>query len=128
MISKNQYSFQKTVYETSIGKTVTKDISEQVNQIITVSKIKADICGIVTDISRMDKAIEDQQHHNNKRFDRIESDIGSIKKMTKTLTEDNSKILRILQNLSKDINPKEAKRKSSTTKTSSTSSQKGKEK
>ena len=107
--------------------TVTKDISEQVNQIITVSKIKADICGMVTDISRMDKAIEDQQHHNNKRFDKIESDIGSIKKMTKTLTEDNSKILRILHNLSKDTNQKEAKRTSSTTKTSSTSSQKRKE-
>ena len=76
----------------------------------------------------MDKAIEDQQHHNNKRFDRIESDIGSIKKMTKTLTEDNSKILRILQNLSKDTNQRETKMKSSITKTSSTSSQKGKEK
>ena len=48
--------------------------------------------------------------------------------MTKTLTEDNSKMLRILQNLSKDITQKESKGKSSTTKTSSTSSQKGKEK
>jgi len=107
---------------------VTKDISQQVNQIITVSKIKADVCGIVTDISRLDKTIEDQQQHNNKRFDKIESDIGSIQKMTKSLIEDNSKILRILQNLSKDINPKEAKRKSSSIKTTSTSSQKGKEK
>lgn len=114
--------------EQSEGKSVTNDIFEQVNQCINVEKIKDDICGMKDDITRLDRTIEDLQRRNNKRFDKIEADIGSIKKMTKTITQDNSKILDILVNWNHQTCPKNIKVKSSTTIASSNSSHETKNK
>ena len=126
MNSKITYLFQKSVGDHSVAGTIISDPFEKENQSVTVNKIKEDICGIKEDISRLDKTIEDHQHRNNKRFDKIESDVASIKKMAKNLTNDNNKILDILVNLSKHTIPKESKSKPSTTETSSSSSHKRK--
>ena len=107
---------------------MTNDIFEQVNQSLNVEKIKDDVCGIKDEISRLDKTIEELQQRNNKRFDKMEADIGSIKKMTKRLTEDNSKILDILVNWNHQTIPNDTKVKSSTTVPSSNSSHKSKKK
>ena len=95
------YLFQKSVGDHSVAGTIISDPFEKENQSVIVNKIKEDICGIKEDISRLDKTMEDHQHRNNKRFDRIESDVASIKKMAKSLTNDNNKILDILISLSK---------------------------
>ena len=124
--TKITYLFQKSVGHHSVAGTIISDPFEKENQSVTVNKIKEDICGIKEDISRLDKTIEDHQHRNNKRFDKIESDVASIKKMAKNLTNDNNKILDILVNLSKHTIPKESKSKPSTTETSSSSSHKRK--
>ena len=121
MISEIVYLFQKTVGDYSVAETIISDPFEKENQSVIVNRIKEDIFGIKEDISRLDKTIEDHQHRNNKRFDRIESDVASIKKMAKSLTNDNNKILDILENLSKHSIPKETKSKSSTTESSSNS-------
>ena len=86
---------------------MTNDIFEQVNQSINVEKIKDDVCGMKDDINRLDKTIEELEQRNNKRFDKIEADIGSIKKMAKALTEDNSKILDILVDWKHQATPKD---------------------
>ena len=120
------YLFQKSVGDHSVAGTIISDPFEKENQSVIVNKIKEDICGIKEDISRLDKTMEDHQHRNNKRFDRIESDVASIKKMAKSLTNDNNKILDILVNLSKHSIPKETKSKPPTTESSSNSSHKRK--
>ena len=122
MISKNVYLFQKSVGDHSVAGTIISDPFEKENQSVIVNRIKEDIFGIKEDISRLDKTMEDHQHRSNKRLDKIESDVASIKKMAKNLTNDNNKMIDILVNLSKHSIPKENKSKPSTTKSSSDSS------
>ena len=120
------YTFQKSIDDHSVAGTIISDPFEKENQSVIVNRIKEDICGIKEDISRLDKTMEDHQHRNNKRFDKIESDVASIKKMAKTLTNDNNKILDILVNLNKHSIPKDTKSSPSTNESTSDSSHKRK--
>ena len=50
-----------------------------------------------TDIIRLDETIANFQKHNSKRFDKLESDIGNLFSITKTLKDDSTKMLELMK-------------------------------
>ena len=49
-----------------------------------------------SEILQLDKTMEDLQQRNSARFDKLESDIEILSKLSKTLREDSRKILNIM--------------------------------
>ena len=49
-----------------------------------------------SEILQLDKTMEDLQQRNSARFDKLESDIEILSKLSKTLREDSRKILNLM--------------------------------
>ena len=49
-----------------------------------------------SEILQLDKTMEDLQQRNSARFDKLESDIEILSKLSKTLREDSRKLLNLM--------------------------------
>ena len=49
-----------------------------------------------SEILQLDKTMEDLQQRNSARFDKLESDIETLSKLSKTLREDSRKLLNLM--------------------------------